>query len=87
MKIYEETYQSAKEQTKSVNQSRKRVKEPTKSDDLKITKEQNVSKKALKKANETEESTTDLDAADMAFNSMIAGSGARFDIHFVNVQQ
>jgi len=68
-----------------VNLSRKRVKEPTKSDDLKITKEQNVSKKASKKANEIEESTKDLDAADMAFNSMIAGSGARFNT--LNVQQ
>ena len=86
MKIYEETYQSAKEQTKSVNQSRKRVKEPTKSDDLKITKEQNVSKKASKKANETDGSTKDLDAADMAFNSMIAGFGARFDTHIGRFQ-
>ena len=87
VKIYPETYLSAKEQTKSVNQSRKRVKEPNKSDDLKITKEQNVSKKALKNANETEESTTDLDAADMAFNSMIVGFGVRFDTHILNVQQ
>ena len=68
-----------------MNQSRKRVKEPTKSDDLKKTEEQNVPKKASTKANETEESTKDLDAADMAFNSMIAGSGARFDT--LNVQQ
>ena len=70
-----------------MNQSRKRVKEPTKSADLKKTKEQNVPKKASKKANETEESTKDLDAADMAFNSMIAGSGTRFETHILNVQQ
>ena len=81
VKMYLETYLSAKEQTKSVNQSRKRIKEPTKSNDLKITKEQNVPEKASKKTDEAEESTKDLDAADMAFNSMIAGSGARFDTH------
>ena len=62
---------SANEQTKSVTQSRKRLKEPGQSNGQKVIKNE------TKKAKETEESTKDLDAADLAFNSMIAGNGAR----------
>ena len=71
------TILSANEQTKSVTQSPKRLKEPGKSEESKKTKGQKVTKNEAKKAKETEESTKDLDAADLAFNSMIAGNGAR----------
>ena len=68
---------SAKKLTKSVNQSRKRLKVPDESDDLKKTNDKKVLKNDSKKAKEIEESVKDLDAADIAFNSMIAGYGAR----------
>ena len=68
---------SANEQTKSVTQSRKRLKEPGQSEESKKSNGQKVIKNETKKSKETEESTKDLDAADLAFNSMIAGNGAR----------
>ena len=68
---------SAKKLTKSVNHSRKRLKVPDESEDLKQSNGKKVPKNDSKKAKEIEESVKDLDAADIAFNSMIAGYGAR----------
>ena len=80
MDTFLRTILSENEQTKSVTQSRKRHKEPGKSEESKKTNGQKLIKNEAKKAKETEESTKDLDAADLAFNSMIAGNGAHHDL-------